>query len=55
MISAYERGRAAAQHGKHIQASPFDTGTNEWRSCAIGSMITYRHHMIRLVSWQANA
>jgi hypothetical protein len=32
MISAYERGRAAAQHGKHIQACPFDTSTNEWRS-----------------------
>jgi ribosome modulation factor len=32
MIPAYERGRAAAQHGKHVQACPFDTGTNEWRS-----------------------
>jgi hypothetical protein len=27
MISAYEHGRHAAQHGKHIQAYPFDTGT----------------------------
>jgi hypothetical protein len=31
MISAYEHGRTAAQHGKHIQACPFDTGTPEWR------------------------
>ena len=31
MISAYEHGRHAAQHGKHIQACPFDTGTPEWR------------------------
>ena len=27
MISAYEHGRHAAQHAKHIQACPFDTGT----------------------------
>ena len=31
MISAYEHGRNAAHHGKHIQACPFDTGTPEWR------------------------
>jgi hypothetical protein len=31
MISAYQHGRHAAQHGKHIQACPFDTGTPEWR------------------------
>ena len=31
MISAYEHGRTAAKHGKHIQACPFDTGTPEWR------------------------
>ena len=31
MISAYEHGRTAANHGKHIQACPFDTGTREWR------------------------
>ena len=31
MISAYEHGRTAAQHGKHIQACPFDTGSPEWR------------------------
>jgi len=31
MISAYEHGRHAAQHAKHIQACPFDTGTPEWR------------------------
>ena len=31
MISAYEYGRTAALHGKHIQACPFDTGTPEWR------------------------
>jgi hypothetical protein len=31
MISAYEHGRTAAKHGKHIQACPFDTGTREWR------------------------
>ena len=31
MISAYEHGRTAAQHGKHIQVCPFDTGTPEWR------------------------
>ena len=27
MISAYEHGRHATQHAKHIQACPFDTGT----------------------------
>jgi hypothetical protein len=27
MISAYEHGRNAAKHAKHIQACPFDTGT----------------------------
>ena len=31
MISAFEHGRNAAQHGKHIQACPFDTGSPEWR------------------------
>jgi len=31
MISAYEHGRHAAQHAKHIHACPFDTGTSEWR------------------------
>ena len=31
MISAYEHGRHATQHAKHIQACPFDTGTPEWR------------------------
>jgi hypothetical protein len=34
MISAYEHGRNAAQHGKHIQAYPFDTDSpeeREWR------------------------
>ena len=30
MISPYEHGRNAAQHGKHIQACPFDCGTEEW-------------------------
>ena len=30
MISPYEHGRKAAQHGKHIQACPFDCGTEEW-------------------------
>jgi hypothetical protein len=30
-LSAYEHGRNAAQHGKHIQACPFDTGTPDWR------------------------
>jgi hypothetical protein len=32
MISAYHHGRNAAQHGKHIQACPFDTGSPEWRN-----------------------
>jgi hypothetical protein len=36
MISAYEHGRTAAQHGKHIQACPFDTGTLEWREWRTG-------------------
>jgi len=31
MISAYEHGRNATHHGKHIQACPFDTGTPQWR------------------------
>jgi hypothetical protein len=30
MISPYDHGRNAAQHGKHIQACPFDYGTDEW-------------------------
>jgi hypothetical protein len=36
MISAYEQGRTAAQHGKHIQACPFDTGTPQWREWRAG-------------------
>jgi hypothetical protein len=36
MISAYEHGRNAAKHGKHIQACPFDTGTTEWREWRAG-------------------
>jgi hypothetical protein len=36
MISAYEHGRNAAQHGKHIQACPLDTGTAEWRELRKG-------------------
>jgi hypothetical protein len=37
MISAWEHGRHAAQHGKHIQACPFDTDNPEWRDGAMGS------------------
>jgi hypothetical protein len=29
--TVYQHGRNAAQHGKHIQACPFDTGSPEWR------------------------
>ena len=36
MISAYEHGRNAAKHAKHIQACPFDTGTPEWREWRAG-------------------
>src|ERR1700733_1473526 len=36
MISAYEHGRNAAKHSKHIQACPFDTGTAEWREWRAG-------------------
>jgi hypothetical protein len=36
MISAYEHGRNAAKHGKHIQACPYDTGTTEWREWRAG-------------------
>ena len=36
MISAYEHGRNAAKHAKHIQACPFDTGTIEWREWCAG-------------------
>ena len=50
MISSYEHGRAAAQHGKHIQACPFDSGTNAVG--AIGSVMPCHHQMIRLVSWR---
>ena len=32
MISPYEHGQTAAQHGKHVQACPFDMGTSEWRA-----------------------
>jgi hypothetical protein len=34
MISAYEHGRNAAKHAKHIQACPFDTGTPEMAQVA---------------------
>jgi hypothetical protein len=37
MTSAYEHGQNAAQHGKHIQACPFDTGTVDWREWREGS------------------
>ena len=36
MISAYEHGRNAAKHAKHIQACPFDTGTTEKRERRAG-------------------
>jgi hypothetical protein len=36
MMSAYEHGRNAAKHAKHIQACPFDTGTTEWRDWRAG-------------------
>jgi hypothetical protein len=36
MISAYEHGRNAAKHAKHIQACPFDAGTPEWREWRAG-------------------
>ena len=36
MISAYEHGRNAARHGKHIQACPFDFGTTQWREWRSG-------------------
>ena len=29
--TVYQHGRNAAQHGKHIQACPFDTDSPEWR------------------------
>jgi hypothetical protein len=38
MISAYEHGQNAAQHGKHIQACPFDLGTVQWREWCDGFM-----------------
>jgi hypothetical protein len=44
MISAYEHGRNAAHHGKHIQACPFDTGTPEWRDWRNGSATNRPRH-----------
>jgi hypothetical protein len=43
MISAYEHGRHAAQHAKHIQACPFDTGTPEWREWRKGFLRRVGH------------
>jgi hypothetical protein len=37
MTSAYEHDQNAAQHGKHNQACPFDTGTVDWREWREGS------------------
>jgi hypothetical protein len=51
MTYAYEHGRNA-QHGKHIQTCPFDTGTNEWRSWRNRFDDPYHYQMIRLVSWR---
>jgi hypothetical protein len=30
MITAYEHGQNEARPGKHVQANPFDCGTNDW-------------------------
>ena len=32
MISAYEHGRNAPQHCKHVLACPFDADSPEWRN-----------------------
>jgi hypothetical protein len=51
MISAYEHGRTAAKHGKHIQACPFDSGTPEWREWRKGfcdEPVTSSKGLIRL-------
>jgi hypothetical protein len=40
MISAYEHGRNAAQRGKHIQACPFDAGTDEWQEWRDGFLLS---------------
>jgi hypothetical protein len=47
MISAYEHGRNAARHGKHIQACPFDTGTAEWREWRDGFGLSAGDHTQR--------
>jgi hypothetical protein len=45
MITAYEHGRTAARHGKHVQANPFDCGTHDWVEWRSGYIsITNRLH-----------
>jgi hypothetical protein len=53
MISAYEHGRNAARHAKHIQACPFDTGTAEWREwragfCALSQTLPNSSHKLAM-------
>jgi hypothetical protein len=48
MISAYEHDRHAAQHGKHIQDCPSDTGTPEWREWRKASATSRLRHPARL-------
>jgi ribosome modulation factor len=47
MISAYQHGRNAARHGKHIQACPFDTGTAEWQEWRDGFRLSVSDHTQR--------
>jgi hypothetical protein len=45
MISAYQHGRNAARHGRHIQACPFDTGTCEWHEWRDGFLLSAGAHL----------
>ena len=41
-MTAYEHGQVAASHSKHIQACPFDTGTQQWKEWRAGYLYTPR-------------
>ena len=42
VLSAYEHGQNAVRRGKHLQACPFDTDTEEWRQWRDGFLAVTR-------------
>jgi hypothetical protein len=43
-MSAYEHGARAFWRAKHMQANPFDTGTDEWRQWRAGYFAANQRH-----------